>query len=338
MRDVESMRGGKGGRRGLGPVLAGGIVIAACSSAPQDGHAVGGPTDGGQAVAVTSRCPVDQLPATADDRSPRTAYDITYASPHGQPLRLDIAWPRTDGPHPLVILLHGGGWSGGSRTALRGEMLAFARRGYAAATVEYRLTRAPRDIFPAAVADARCAVRFLRARAATYDVAPERIAVAGYSAGAHLASMLGVAADVPGLDQQCPTAEGNASVQAVVSYAGPQDLRVRGPYTQEQARIVTNFLGVFPGDEPQTAALASPIAHVTPGDPPFLLIHGRNDDLVPVDHPRRMAAALRRAGTPATVLELPRTGHSFAGFGASGRANVRCTTLAFLAQWLGPPG
>jgi acetyl esterase/lipase len=265
----------------------------------------------------------------------REASDVTYATRDGQPLRLDIAWPGGGGARPLVILLHGGGWSGGSRASLVDEMRSLARMGYTAAVVEYRLTQAPRNVFPAAVADVRCAVRFLRSRAGEYGIAPERVAAAGFSAGAHLASMLGSAADVGRLDESCAAGDEDVGVQAVISFAGPQDLRVSGPYTQEQARLVTNFLGVFSGDDPDRAALASPIAHVSGGDPPFLLVHGTRDDLVPVAHSRRMAAALRGAGTPATVLELPRTGHSFAGLTTSPRADVRCTVTNFLARWLG---
>ena len=214
------------------------------------------------------------------------------------------------------------------------EMLAFARHGYAAATVQYRLTRAPDAVFPAAVADVRCAVRVLRSRAASYNADPDRIAAAGFSAGAHLASMLGAAADVQGLDESCPASGPAPAVRAVISVAGPQDLRVNGPYTQEQARLVTNFLGVFPGDDPARAALASPIVHAGPGDPPFLFIHGTSDGLVPPNHPRRMAEALRQAGTPATVIELRGRGHSWPGLLSSGEARVRCTTADFLERWL----
>jgi len=236
--------------------------------------------------------------AAEPNTAPSTASDVPYVSRDGRALRLDVAWPATGAPVPLVVLLHGGGWSGGSRASLHDEMLAWARRGYAAATVEYRLTAAPRDVFPAAASDVACAVRFLRAHAGDYRI-------------------------------------DGARVQAVVSYAGPQDLRVNGPYTEEQARLVTNFLGVFPGDAPQRATLASPIAHVGAGDPPFLLVHGTRDDLVPVEHSRRMAAALRAVGTPATVLELQDVGHAFVGLATSDDARVRCTTAAFLARWLG---
>ena len=264
---------------------------------------------------------------------------VTYVTREGRPLQLDIMWSEEGPPAPLVLLLHGGGWSGGSRASLSDEMRALARRGYTAATVEYRLTQRGQNVFPAAIADVRCALRMLRRRAAAYHIAPEHVAAVGYSAGGHLASLLGVGADVRGLGGDCSDAAGNGDVddirvQAVVSYAGPQDLRVNGPYTREQAELVTNFLGVFPGNDLAVATLASPIAHVGAGDPPFLLVHGTDDELVPVSHARRMAAALRQAGTPASVLELRGVGHGFVGLASSDSDRVRCTVDAFLAQWL----
>jgi acetyl esterase/lipase len=250
-------------------------------------------------------------------------------------LRLDVARPRGERHAPLIVLLHGGGWEGGSRTSLSAEMEAFARLGYAAATVEYRLTTRGRHVFPAAIADARCAVRFLRAHASRFGVDPTRIAAAGYSAGAHLASLLGVAADVTALDEPCGDAVVDAAdpgVRAVVSYAGPQDLRVRGPYTAEQARLVTNFLGVFPGDDPARATLASPLAHVGRGDAAMLLVAGRRDALVPPAHARWMESAFRDAGVPVEVLERS-GGHEFVGF-VTGDATMRRMVTAFLAKRL----
>lgn len=287
---------------------------------------------GATAVAVTDGCP----PAAAAAAPLDSAMHTPYVTRAGRTLRMDVVWPRTGGPHPAVLLLHGGGWSGGSRAEMHGEMRALARLGYAAAAVEYRLTHAPTDVFPAAVADVRCAVRVLRARREAYRLDAARIGAAGFSAGAHLASMLGAAADAAALDEPCPAGGGaDARVQAVIAYAGPQDLRVNGPYTREQAQLVTNFLGAFPGTVPERAALASPIVHAGRGDAPFLLVHGARDPLVPPAHSERMADALQAAGTPATVLALRGVGHAFVGLAASGDDAVRCTATAFLARWLG---
>jgi acetyl esterase/lipase len=217
---------------------------------------------------------------------------------------------------------------------MREEMMALAAHGYAAATVDYRLTSAPVNVFPAAVRDVRCAVRWLRSHARELNVDPTRVAAAGFSAGGHLAGMLATASDVVELGDECTADTPSASVSAAISYAGPHDLRVRGPYTEEQANLVTNFLGTFPGDDPALAALASPITHVGVGDAPMLFIHGTADELVPVEQSRRMRAALVGVGVPATVLELRSVRHAFVGLAASNRSVVRCTTLAFLERWL----
>jgi acetyl esterase/lipase len=310
-------------------------ALAACSSTGPDED-----TDTGALEAIT---PVSQCAAESVDVSAiREARNVTYATRAGQPLQFDISWSEGRSPAPLVLLLHGGGWATGTRTHLAAEVRAFARLGYTAATVQYRLTQGGRNEFPAAIIDVRCALRELRRRATEYNIAPERVVAMGYSAGGHLASLLGTGADVPGLDGLCgdtPAGVGSddVSVQAVVSYAGPQDLRVSGPYTAEQAALVTNFLGVFPGDDPVTATLASPIAHVSAGDPPFLMIHGTDDDLVPVDQSRRMAAALRQVLAPASVIELRGVGHGFVGLSSSDVGLVRCTVNAFLTRWLGQP-
>jgi acetyl esterase/lipase len=309
---------------------AGLSLLAACSAPGSNGTEASAPR-AGESVAVQSRCAAESVRAA----SVRVSRGVVYGTRAGRPLRFDVAWSDAGPPAPLVLLLHGGSWSGGSPASLHDEMHALARRGYTAATVEYRLTEAPRNVFPAAAADVRCALRALRRRAAEFHASPERVAAIGYSAGGHLASMLGTAATVRALDEPgCGVAEDDVRVQAVISYAGPQDLRVNGPYTQEQADIVTNFLGVFPGDAPGIATLASPIAHVTAGAAPFLLVHGTDDPLVPVSHARRMAAALHAVGTPATLLELAGIGHGFVGLAASDDATVRCTVDAFLARWL----
>lgn len=317
--------------RARGAIAA--AALAACSSTGPD-------ADNTALEAVT---PVSQCAAESVDVSAiREARNVTYARRAGQPLQFDISWSEGGPPAPLIILLHGGGWASGSRTHLAAEVRAFARRGYTAATVQYRLTQGGRNEFPAAIIDVRCALRVLRGRAPEYNIAPARVAAMGYSAGGHLASLLGTGAGVPGLDGDCGDTPGgvgsdDVSVQAVVSYAGPQDLRVSGPYTQEQAALVTHFLGVFPGDDPATATLASPIAHVSAGDPPFLMVHGTDDDLVPVDQSRRMAAALRQVLAPASVIELRGVGHGFVGLSSSDVGLVRCTVDAFLTRWLGQP-
>lgn len=319
--------------------VAAAVAAAGCTpgaDATRPGEPAG--TRAGESVNVVERC-ADAPGADAAAVQVRT--DVPYAVRDGDTLRLDLARPARPGPHPVVVLLHGGGWEGGDRRDMHAELRLLAARGYAAATVGYRLTTTPRHVFPAAVQDVRCAVRWLRTEAGALDLDPARIGALGYSAGAHLASMLGTAAGVAELDAPAPSTAGcladpaaSPAVQAVVSMAGPQDLRVNGPYTAEQARIVTNFLGGFSGDIPAVATLASPIAHASAAAPPFLLVHGTQDDLVPVAHARRMRDGLRGVGVPATLLELRDVGHGLPSLGGRETPSVGCTVLAFLDRWL----
>jgi acetyl esterase/lipase len=327
------------------------IACGGCTSGSEitrSGGAADGPgaagSAGGEAVTLVERC---AGAPPADVAAVRVRRDVAFAAPDGDTLRMDLAWPAGPGPHPVVLLLHGGGWEGGDRRDMHGELRLLAARGFATAAVSYRLTTGGRHVFPAAVRDARCAVRWLRANATALDLDADRVGVLGFSAGAYLASMLGVDAHVDTLD--APTAAAARAgpscladaataptVQAAVVVAGPQDLRVNGPYTAEQERLVTNFLGVFPGDAPALAQLASPIAHVSGRAAPFLLVHGTRDELVPVDHARRMRDTLRASGVPATLLELRDMGHGFPALDDRQRPAVGCTTVAFLDRWLRP--
>ena len=301
-------------------------AVACTSTGPQDRA-----PDPAESVVIQTACPD---PAPASSTSVNVAYDVSYSTPDGQPQLLDIAWPMGNEDRPLVVLIHGGSWSGGSKTSLHSDMMDLARRGYAAASIDYRLANAPTNIFPAAVRDVRCAVRWLRSQHDAYQIDTSRVAAAGFSAGAHLASMLGVNSPDERLGGDCSADHPDASVDAVIAYAGPHDLRVNGPYTQTQANIVTNFLGAFPGDVPEIAALASPITAVQSGVAPYLLIHGTNDGLVPVQQSRLMRSAVRSAGGKATLLELQGLSHVYLGLGTSERDDVRCTSSAFLERWL----
>jgi acetyl esterase/lipase len=302
------------------------LLLGACS--PEAGPMAEGP---GESVQIVRDC---DLPAAHVDL--HVALDLTYAVMAAQPQRLDIAWPSTPGPHPLVVLIHGGGWSGGDRRDYHGAMRFLAGQGYVAASVGYRLAAAPRNLFPAAVEDVRCAVRWLRSRAAEYSLDPTRVAALGSSAGGHLAAMLGTAAGVEGLDGECPLTDHSPAVSAVVAIAAPLDIRTAGALDPSQRWMVENFLGAPPEAVPERALLASPAVHVATGDPPFLLIHGTADGVVSVRQSRSMRDTLRAAGVPATLLELPGVGHSFPEFSWDSRLRgASCTTLEFLRTRLG---
>jgi acetyl esterase/lipase len=143
--------------------------------------------------------------------------DVTYARVGDTDLQLDLALPKnTQGKLPLVVLFHGGGWRAGNRQQMTAMMEGFARNaGFVAATVSYRLV--PAATFPAQIEDAKAAIRWLRAHADQYHIDPERIGVAGFSAGGHLVGLLGTTDKEAGFDAAEGNTDQSSRVQAVVS-------------------------------------------------------------------------------------------------------------------------
>jgi acetyl esterase/lipase len=228
----------------------------------------------------------------------------------------DFYRPDGPGPFPAVLLIHGGSWQRGSRS----EMAKFARRfaaaGYAVFNIDYRL--APEHRYPAQLDDVRAAFAWLHEHARPLAVDPQRIAVMGYSAGAHLALLLGLA-DVDGAPRP----------RAVVAGAAPSDLTA-----YPNSPVLAALIGGSGAALPDVYADASPISHVSPDDPPVLLYHGALDGIVDVDQSRRLLEKLGSVGVAAQLFEEPWSGHATAYLidGDSFRA-----TLAFLAEQM-PPG
>jgi acetyl esterase/lipase len=229
--------------------------------------------------------------------------DLPYRAGPSKRWRLDLAVPKGAGgkPRPAVVVIHGGGWLEGDKSSFAsrahgtpGNIEDFAALGFVAATINYRLSgEAP---FPAALEDCKCAVRWLRAHAAEYNLDPQRVGAYGNSAGGHLALLLGLVGKDAGLEGDGPHAEQSSAVQAVVSDSGPLDL-LRQHRHGALRRVVEQFLGGPP--EGKRAALyksASPAHRVTPQAPPLLLLYGGADEQVPVETADEFVLALGRAG------------------------------------------
>ena len=166
--------------------------------------------------------------------------DMVYATVDNEPLMLDMSSPATvTQALPCVVVIHGGGWSGGDCAELDGVTFEFARHNYIAVTLEYRM--APRHRFPAAVQDVKAAVRYLRGNAEKLHIDAEHIGAVGFSAGAHLSMMLGTMNKSDGLDDAGDFPDQSSKVQAVVSFFGPTDLTAE--YPDISKAIVRNFIG-----------------------------------------------------------------------------------------------
>ncbi len=216
-----------------------------------------------------------------------------------QKLEADIYRPDGKGPFPAVLVLYGGGWHAGNRWQMMPVSMALARRGYVAIATTYRL--APQYRFPAQLEDVELAVRWMRTSGIQYGIDPVRIGAWGYSAGAHLAALLG------GVNADDPLGAPDVRIQAVVAGGTPSDLTK--PVDNNDLRQL--FGGSY-RHMPGAYRAASPVNHVDAGDPPVFLYHGGADHLVTLDHATDYKALLDRAGIPNELMILRGRGHLLA--------------------------
>jgi acetyl esterase/lipase len=270
-------------------------------------------------------------PARAQEPTPgvETVADLTYATVDGEELKLDLARPTVgDGPFPAIIAIHGGAWRGGNKADLRNLLAEFAGLGYVAISPQYRFC--PEHVFPTQVHDVKAAVRWLRTNAETYRVAPEQVGAVGFSAGGHLALMLGVTEEGDGLEGPDSDPEISSRVQAVVNFFGPVNLAAEDlPLISIPLR--NDFVGGTPEERPEETADASPLTFVSPGDPPILTFQGTADPLVPPTQATALAEAMARAGISGRVELLIGAGH---GWGDPELDRTRRATIEFFDRHL----
>jgi len=242
--------------------------------------------------------------------------DVVYGKGGKRDLKLDIVQPkeRPAEPMPVVVFVHGGGWSAGAKEMAVPRLVQFAQKGYFCATIEYRLSgEAP---WPAQIEDCKCAIRFLRAKAALYGIDPKRIGVWGSSAGGHLVAMLGTAGDAKEFEGEGGWPDQSSRVQAVCDWFGPADLTWAIPRDPARGRgtasnAVVKLLGGPGPDLMEKARLASPTTYVTPDDPPFLIMHGELDRLVPLSQSQKLRDALQKAKVEVKLQVVKAKGHGF---------------------------
>jgi acetyl esterase/lipase len=243
--------------------------------------------------------------------------DIVYAEHDGIKLVGDLYLPKGKSKAPVLVAIHGGGWENGNKQYYRYWGLFLSRAGYAVFAIDYRLGSAGR--YPAAVYDAKAAVQFIRAKAADFNLDPDRIGVVGDSAGAHLAALIALAADqFNAAYRDDANANVPANVKCVIGFYGIYDLPEQWTHelvARPHNNAVEKFLGAAPTQNRRVYFEASPLSYTTEDHNKVrvLLIHGTNDDIVDSEaQSGAFRTALVQAGFFAQRIILPGAGHSWA--------------------------
>lgn len=236
--------------------------------------------------------------------------DVVYGSANNTPLKLDIWYPRDNSnPTPTLVYIHGGGWIFGSKEGSVYQFLPFLEKGWRVVNVEYRM--ASNSLAPAAVEDARCALRWIFRNAKQYNFDKSKIVLTGHSAGGHLSLITGMLPDGTPLDNNCYADEKYGDekmrVAAIINWYGITDVN-----DIIQGANLKNYGVMWMGSQTSAAEIAksvSPLTYVRPGLPPILTIHGDKDDVVPYSHATRLKSALDKAKVKNELLTIKNGGH-----------------------------
>lgn len=240
----------------------------------------------------------------------RARFGIVYARYGSRELQLDLFQPKRKGIFPAVILVHGGAWITGNHTMENPFAMELAKRGYVAATIEYRLSNEAK--YPAQIHDLKASVRWLRANAARYNIDPSRIAAVGASAGGQLVALLGATNGMMRFEGDGGNPETSSIVQSVVDIDGPAtfidpgniEKEIKGPYDTN-----TRLIGGTFKEKPELWREASPITHVNGSSAPVLFINSSGNR--PFQQREEMSAKLKALGIASEIVVIPDTPHPF---------------------------
>lgn len=297
-------------------------ALAGCTSGGEDT-----PESESRTTATTTQ-PAETVARTVEDGVEKLE-DVPFReTPHGT-LKLDLYLPTSGSNHPFFVFAHGGAWILGDK----GERPMFdelATDGYAVADIQYRLAVDEERQYPVPVRDVTAGVKWVKANAEEYGIDATTGALAGYSAGAHLATLVGLAPDHETFQPVDFHPDISASVDAIVGYSGPYDFTEPG--TGDNS-LVEGFFGEGASDE--TLAEGSPVTHVDSEDPPALLLHGTEDGTVPYRSTTVLADALREANVPVDVFTGEGAGHGMID-SEEWREELLATQQAFLDDQISP--
>jgi len=273
------------------------------------------------------------LAAPVHAADPASELNVVFATPDHIELRLDYFRPAGDGPFPLVVCIHGGGWQAGSRATYQDTQNWFAKKGFASAAIQYRF--APRHRFPSQLEDVSAALRFLVKEHKRFRIDPDRIGMLGASAGAHLALLTGF------------SELKDCKIKAVVNMAGPTDLRtfaaahtgdaaLKTGLKRDSAELLADLLGTK-DRKAEVYKTASPVAHIRKDGPAVLTLHGEDDDIVPIAQAESLHEALKKAGATERLIKIKGVGHVFTQWPEKERTAVTLATIDFLEEHLSKP-
>lgn len=246
---------------------------------------------------------------------------------------LDIYLPaNTKGKVPLVIFIHGGGWLVNDKYADMGYMkktvAEIISSGFALASIDYRF--ATQAIFPAQMQDCNRAISFLYDNADTYGFDKNRFAVMGFSAGGHLASLVGLSKNNNIETFFLPGSTKSFNFKCVVDFYGPAEL-ILFPGNNDEKSPESQLIGATPLSRPDLAKAASPVTYVDKSDPPFLIIHGEKDDMVSPKQSQLLSAWLTVAGVQNELIIVKDAPHFGVMFDTD---EVRNKVMSFLKKQL----
>lgn len=234
------------------------------------------------------------------------AGDVPYVKDAHERQKLDIAFSKKGAAHPLLVWIHGGAFMGGDKAENHAVWAELMKSGYAVATINYRLSGDAK--WPAQITDCKAAIRFLRAHAKDYNIAPGRIAVWGSSAGGHLAALVGTSGAARKLDVG-ENLDQSSAVSCAVDMFGPIDFEKMPQFTSPDSPEARMW-GKATSDALDLAREACPITYLSKETPPILIFHGDTDGVVNISQSRIFDAAMKKAGAPGEFITLPGVGHS----------------------------
>ena len=250
--------------------------------------------------------------------------DIPYIEGGDEAQKLDLYLPTTpsEKPLPLIVHIHGGGWRAGNKFPC--PVTPLVLKGYAVASIEYRFSQ--KAVFPAQLQDCQAAIRWLRAHAKHYNIAPDHLGAVGGSAGGHLSALVGTSGGTKAFPAIGGHLDQSDRVQAVIDIYGPADFTtvVQQAAEDKNAKNIFAFntpsdpysslIGTQLDDKPKADAV-SPVHYVSKDNPPFLILHGTHDTLVPYAQSVQLKAALKAQNIPVWLQTLPGAGHGGPSFG-----------------------